>query len=490
MSLDEELDFLPTNKIAFLEMMDKQGKGKFYETNKNTKSGSGSESGSGSGSRSGSGSGSGGGSGSGSVHNTGSDSGSESSVSGTDSVDISDSEDSEIEGDYFLKRDFTDRHNKHFFLTLVKWLKILSLYCVKFAKNGKELTLFHKVSMFVYQVFVLVMILWNFFGQLFALLNNTIKNSSGNNLFGIQAIPGFWESSQNTAFSSIGAILFSVIPFICYYFNRKFFKKPHFNNLLRRFFRCSKNGPRLAKYAQRSIKFLYLTPCLFTLISLINYVDPKMRSLIKDKPGVFVFDLLISAVSYWYQFSTICFSIILIIFVFGLHKIHIKEFHNAFTEGHLSIPNAINLHITIKKDLLITGKIFEKFLAAVTAIYLVSAITTIYLAFSDFNSVEYKLIPLCIYLFLILFMLWFPAGISSGCMALVKDLTSIEIVNFTSEKGDELALWYAYLDVWINHPYTGFTLFDFPVYQSTVLRLFYMAGSVLVVIAQSQIKKF
>ncbi|KAJ6254740.1 p17/29c-like protein [Anaeramoeba flamelloides] len=478
MSLDEELDFLPTNKIAFLEMMDKPTKGHFYDTNQNNNLGSGNTSESVSGSTSGS------------DRNSGTNSGEESSTSNTDTIDISDSEDSEVEGDYFLKRDFTDRHNKHFFLTVVRWLKILSLYCVSYSNKTTELTNLKKISMVLYQVFVLVMLLWNFFGQLIALLNNTIKNSSGNNLFGVEAIPGFWESSKNTAFSSIGAILFSVIPFICYYFNRKFFKKPHFNNLFGRFFRCNKNGPRLAKYTQRSIKFLYLMPCLCTLISMINYVDPKMRELIQNDKGLFVFDFFVFAISSWYQFSAVCFSIILIIFIFGLHKIHIKEFHNAFTEGHLSIPNAINLHITIKKDLLITAKIFEKFLAAVTAIYLVSAITTTYLAFSDFNSVEYKLFPLCLYLFLILFMLWFPAGISSGCMALVKDLTSIEIVNYTSEKGDELALWYSYLDVWINHPYTGFTLFDFPIYQSTVLRLFYLAGSVLVIIAQSQMKNF
>ncbi|KAJ3424687.1 hypothetical protein M0813_24558 [Anaeramoeba flamelloides] len=410
--------------------------------------------------------------------------------SSEDSIDIKKCEDhNEINGDFFLIQDFTNRHNKLFFQTLQKWLDILSIYCVEYHRTLK----FPSKKKFIKWVFiriaVMVMILYSFISQIFSLLNAVIKPKTRDWLFGVNPIPGFWETSNTTALSSIGFFLFSLIPIICWVFSYSFFRKPHFNNLLKKFFQCPENGPKLARYTQHSIRFLKMFPIVGTLIQLLNYLQPHLRKEISKQPVSFCVDLVLSSIAHWFQFTTVVFSILLIIFVSSLHKIHIKVFHNIFLEGHLSIPNAINYHISIRKGILLTGKIFEKFLAFVTAVYIISTVTTVYMAFTDFETVSTKLIPVCIYLFLILFMLWFPAGISSACMNLIKDLTGIKITNYTTEKGKQLAVWYTYLDNWLNHPYTGFTLFDFPIYQSTVLKLVYIAGSLLVVLLQHEITK-
>ncbi|KAJ3446515.1 anillin/rhotekin rtkn [Anaeramoeba flamelloides] len=410
--------------------------------------------------------------------------------SSEESIDIKKCEDlNEIDGDFFLIRDFTNRHNKQFFQTLQKWLEILSIYCVEYQRTLKFPSKKKLIKWVLIRIAVFVMIFYSLVSQLFSLLNATIKPTTRDWLFGVNPIPGFWETSNSTALSSIGYFLFSLIPIICWVFSYSFFRKPHFNNLLKRFFQCPENGPKLAKYTQHSIKFLKIFPTVGTLVMLLNYLQPHLRQEISKQPISFCIDLVLSSVAHWFQFSIVVFSILLIIFVSSLHKIHIKVFHNIFLEGHLSIPNAINYHISIRKGILLTGKIFEKFLAVVTAVYLISTLTTVYIAFSDFESVSTKLIPVCVYLFLILFMLWYPAGISSACMNLIKDLTGIKITNYTTEKGKQLAVWYTYLDNWLNHPYTGFTLFDFPIYQSTVLKLVYIAGSLLVVLLQHEITK-
>ncbi|KAJ5071758.1 hypothetical protein M0811_09918 [Anaeramoeba ignava] len=380
---------------------------------------------------------------------------------------------------------FSNKHLRNFFTSIFRWLKLFAVFhsCYLYFKQNK----FWSIIKFLYRLLIILIIIFPIAVSIFALVVNIRKYIYDKDDVWI---PGFWESSLNTTLSSVAAVALSLLPLTSWIFAYSFFRKPHFNELCNRFFKCPINGPRLARKVTAYIAFLIVYPILATLIAVtVNYVQSKMRDRIKKEPKIFIIDLIISLIYYWFQFAIVAFASILVLFLSQLHVLIIKAFNQIYTSGDWSISDLIDYHMDMQKDIDQTCSYLKNYIAVMTGLFGMALLLTIYSVFASPGLIGFRFVNICLYLILISFLLWFPAKVSGECEELSSTLMSTHIsVGFNQERANELSLFFIYINNWTRS--MGFVVYDVLITKSLVIKLIYTVLSIVLILVQNELVDF
>ncbi|KAJ5068235.1 ras guanine nucleotide exchange factor k [Anaeramoeba ignava] len=381
---------------------------------------------------------------------------------------------------------FGNKILRHFFQHLFFWLKFFGVFhsCYLHKKNGK----IWKFLRNLYRFLIIILLLWSMGGSAFSFIDSIRKKGEG--MESRTFVPGFWEVTLNNTITSFGAVFMCTIPFASWVFCYRFFRKPHFNRLLKNFFTCPINGPRLAKKVRKYMLFIIVYPIVATGVSLtINYSQPDLKEQISKQKHLFVADLLLTIIAYWFQFGIVTLASILILFLCELHLLRLRAFLEMFLDPETPTGSLMDMHMDMQQEIEKTAESFETYIAYATGAFGVGTLLLIYAVFAIPKLVGFRFIYVLLYLVLVFSMLWSPAKVTSSASSLASKITSTHVAqNFSHEKVNELTLFHTYIQSW--KPNSGFQIFDITISKSLITKLLYMVFSLVLILVQKQLMDF